>query len=101
MTDCGRGVTSLRKVRDRGTTVVSSYPQGVSPYGVMDCTGNVWEWCRDWFSPDYYHHLPNRDPLGPESREYYVVRGGSWYRGRRSMISVRTSVRFRLVRESN
>ena len=99
-------------ITGKGTTVVGSYPQGVSPYGVMDCAGNVWEWCRDWFSPDYYHHSPNRDPLGPEGGEYYVVRGGSWYRGRRSIVSTRTSARFRhfvacytfgfrLVRESS
>jgi formylglycine-generating enzyme required for sulfatase activity len=82
-------------IAGRGTTCVGSYPEGISPYGVMDCAGNVWEWCHDWFATDYYHNAPLRDPRGPTDGEYYVVRGGSWYRGRRSACSVRTTARFR------
>ena len=37
-------------IAGKGTTSVGSYPQGGSPYGVMDCAGNVWEWCHDWFA---------------------------------------------------
>jgi formylglycine-generating enzyme required for sulfatase activity len=82
-------------IAGRGTTSVGSYPQGASPYGVMDCAGNVWEWCYDWFGTDYYHNAPPGEPHGPDSGEYYVVRGGSWYRGRRSAGSVRAAARFR------
>ncbi len=77
-----------------GTTPVGSYPRGASPYGVMDCAGNVWEWCHDWFAKDYYHYAPAQNPQGPDCGQYYVVRGGSWYRGRRSACSVRTNARF-------
>ena len=82
-------------IAGKGTTSVGSYPQGGSPYGVMDCAANVWEWCHDWFAADYYRHAPFRNPQGPDSGEYYVVRGGSWYRGQRSACSVRTAARFR------
>ena len=82
-------------IAGKGTTPVGSYPRGASPYSVMDCAGNVWEWCHDWFGADAYHHLPAHDPCGPACGEYYVVRGGSSYRGQRSACSVRTSARFR------
>ncbi len=82
-------------IAGKGTTAVGNYPQGASPYGVMDCAGNIWEWCDDWFATDYYDYAPVRDPRGPDSGEYYVVRGGSWYRGRRSACSVRAAARFR------
>ncbi len=60
------------------TAPLGSYPEGASPYGVLDMAGNVAEWCLDWYAPDYYQHGPDRNPRGPESGEYRVVRGGSW-----------------------
>ena len=82
-------------IAGRGSSPVGNYIEGASPYGVMDCAGNVWEWCHDWFSENYYQSAPTSDPRGPERGEYYVVRGGSWYRGRRSPCSVRVTARFR------
>jgi formylglycine-generating enzyme required for sulfatase activity len=61
-----------------GTAPVGSKPEGVSPYGALDMAGNVWEWMADWYDEDYYSQSPERNPPGPDSGRYRVVRGGSW-----------------------
>jgi len=55
---------------------VGSYPP--NSYGLYDMGGNVWEWCADWYSSDYYSKSPVKNPLGPDSGSSRVVRGGSW-----------------------
>ncbi|TEU10572.1 MAG: TIR domain-containing protein [Anaerolineales bacterium] len=55
-----------------------SYPDGASPYGALDMSGNVWEWVADWHDEGYYSRSPKRNPPGPDSDEYRVLRGGSW-----------------------
>jgi formylglycine-generating enzyme required for sulfatase activity len=64
---------------DNGKTEpVGSYPRGESPNGILDMAGNVWEWCNDWYAGDYYKNSPDKNPQGPESGTYRVLRGGSW-----------------------
>jgi formylglycine-generating enzyme required for sulfatase activity len=46
--------------------------------GLYNPTGNVWEWCRDWFDPRYYRHSPRVDPKGPSRGTHRVMRGGSY-----------------------
>ncbi|MFA6560765.1 MAG: SUMF1/EgtB/PvdO family nonheme iron enzyme [Verrucomicrobiia bacterium] len=60
------------------TSPVAQFPNGVSPHGVFDMVGNVWEWCADWYEPGYGSGAARTDPTGPESGQYKVCRGGSW-----------------------
>lgn len=62
-----------------GTTLpVGSYPSGVSPYGVLDMAGNVWEWVNDFYGEHYYRDSPSKNPQGPEQGQNHVLRGGAW-----------------------
>jgi formylglycine-generating enzyme required for sulfatase activity len=57
---------------------VGSHPDGASPYGALDMAGNVREWVADWYDADYYSQSPLRNPQGPESGAFRVLRGGGF-----------------------
>lgn len=58
------------------TTEVGTYePNG---YGLFDMGGNIGHWCQDWYDPDYYQTLPDKNPRGPDTGTFRVYRGGSW-----------------------
>jgi formylglycine-generating enzyme required for sulfatase activity len=60
------------------TTAVKSYPP--NKYGLYDMAGNVYEWCQDWYSYNYYDISAQEpdNPKGPLQGVYRVLRGGCW-----------------------
>ncbi len=67
----------------KDTTPVGKYSlRGDSPYGCADIAGNVWEWCADWIDYGYYKQSAGKNPTGPASGQYRVLRGGSFDNGR-------------------
>ena len=49
----------------KGVAPVKSFPP--NPYGIYDMEGNVWEWCNDYYRPDYYQSSPQNNPKGPNA----------------------------------
>lgn len=64
-------------VNPNGNVVTLDSP---SPVGAHDLSGNVWEWCNEWYSPTYYMEglALRSNPTGPSKGAYRVIRGGGW-----------------------
>ncbi len=102
---CWYTSNSGNQTHNVGTAGVSGYPNN---FGLYDMSGNVWEWCNDWFGSFPYGFPPYNDPVGPLSGSERVIRGGScvdvaWncesaFRGSFPPSLNTTNVGFRLVR---
>jgi formylglycine-generating enzyme required for sulfatase activity len=67
------------------TLPTGTFPQGASPYGLLDMAGNAAEWVQDWYEPYSYLNASLSDPQGPNGKLLKVVRGGSWLKPARNL----------------
>jgi sulfatase modifying factor 1 len=63
-------------VASKGPVEVGKYPP--NGYGLLDITGNVWEWTHDWYERNYYSISPLENPQGPDKGTVKVFRGAGW-----------------------
>jgi formylglycine-generating enzyme len=74
-----QGIFPLRNTMEDsylGTAPVDEFePNG---YGLYNVSGNVWEWCSDWFHSSFHAHGPRNNPTGPPLGQAKSIRGGSY-----------------------
>lgn len=89
--DFEQGEANTRDSGIRQTSAVGLFPRGQSPYGLMDCAGNVWEWCATKWQANYQGYA---DDNAVDGDAYRCVRGGAWNNHRDD---VRGALRLRFI----
>ncbi|MFH1117290.1 MAG: formylglycine-generating enzyme family protein [Pseudomonadota bacterium] len=72
----------LRNYNNKGlgtTCAVDDYPEGTSIFGIYNMSGNVWEWCEDWYENNVYERYARKDLTLPSAGQSKILRGGSWH----------------------
>jgi serine/threonine-protein kinase len=71
------GMANIDFTMDR-TSPVGKFSGGIGDFGCLDMIGNVWEWCFDWYDEKYYSMSLVENPLGPDTGQEKVIKGGAW-----------------------
>ena len=66
------------RVYNDGVIRIGAHSKGMSPFGIHDLSGNVWEWVSDWYA-ESFRRDDVRNPRGPDKGTHKVMRGGGWY----------------------
>ena len=72
----------LRNYSNKGletACAVDDYPEGTSVFGTFNMSGNVWEWCEDWYEETAYERYARKDLTLPHTGQSKILRGGSWH----------------------
>ena len=88
---CNSGETGIGR-----STPVDRFSNNRSPYGVLDMSGNVWEWMMEWFYNYKYTKRLITNPKGPAYGEAHILRGGAWESGRNGVTTIQRSRAFPL-----